>query len=51
MKSILTYLRRTKDLFLIYGEEELKLKGYSDSSFQSDLDDTIFNLHLDSCSL
>ena len=38
MKCILKYLRRTKDLFLIYGGEELKLQGYTDSSFQSDLD-------------
>ena len=35
VKCILTYLRRTKDLFLVYGGEELKLQGYIDSSFQS----------------
>ena len=40
MKCILKYLRRTKDLFLIYGEEELKLKGYTNSSFQSNPDDS-----------
>ena len=40
MKCILKYLRRTKDLFLVYGEEELKLKEYIDSSFQSDPDDS-----------
>ena len=40
VKCILKYLRRTKDLFLVYGEEELKLKGYVDSSFQSDPDDS-----------
>ena len=40
VKCILKYLRRTKDLFLVYGEEELKLKGYTDSSFQSDPDDS-----------
>ena len=40
MKCILKYLRRTKDLCLVYGEEELKLKGYTDSSFQSDPDDS-----------
>ena len=34
------YLRRTKDLFLVYGGEELKLKAYTDSSFQSDPDDS-----------
>ena len=48
---ILKYLRRTKDLFLVYGEEELKLKGYTNSSFQLHLDDSIFNLQLDSYSL
>ena len=40
MKCILKYLRRTKDLFLVYGGEELKLQGYIDSSFQSDPDDS-----------
>ncbi|KAL0401900.1 UNVERIFIED_CONTAM: Retrovirus-related Pol polyprotein from transposon TNT 1-94 [Sesamum latifolium] len=39
VKSILKYLRRTKDMFLIYGGGELILKGYSDASFQSDDDD------------
>ena len=36
VKCILKYLRRTKDFFLVYGGEELKLQGYTDSSFQSD---------------
>ena len=40
MKNILKYLRRTKDIFLVYGGSDLKLKGYSDSSFQSDPDDS-----------
>ena len=40
VKCILKYLRRTKDFFLVYGEEELKLKGYTDSSFQSYPDDS-----------
>ena len=40
MKCILKYLRRTKDLFLVYGGEELKLLGYIDSSFQLDPDDS-----------
>ena len=40
LKYILKYLRRTKDLFLVYGGEELKLYGYTNSSFQSDLDDS-----------
>ncbi|KAL0445956.1 UNVERIFIED_CONTAM: Retrovirus-related Pol polyprotein from transposon TNT 1-94, partial [Sesamum latifolium] len=39
VKSILKYLRRTKDMFLIYGGGELILEGYSDASFQSDDDD------------
>ena len=33
MKCILKSFRRTKDLFLLYGGEELKLQGYTDSSF------------------
>ncbi|KAL0420501.1 UNVERIFIED_CONTAM: Retrovirus-related Pol polyprotein from transposon TNT 1-94 [Sesamum latifolium] len=39
VKSILKYLRRTKDMFLIYDSGELILEGYSDTSFQSDDDD------------
>ena len=37
---ILKYLRITKDIFLIYDNGELKLEGYTDSSFQSDIDDS-----------
>ena len=40
MKNILKYLRRTKDIFLVYGGSDLKLEAYSDSSFQSDPDDS-----------
>ena len=40
VKNILKYLRRTKDIFLIYERFDLKLEGYSDSSFQSDLDNS-----------
>ena len=41
MKNILKYLRKTKDVFLIYeGGSELKLEGYTDSNFQSDLNDS-----------
>ena len=40
MKNILKYLRRTRDIFLIYGGFDLKLKGYTNSSFQSDPDDS-----------
>ncbi|KAL0378437.1 UNVERIFIED_CONTAM: hypothetical protein Sradi_3149200 [Sesamum radiatum] len=39
VKSILKYLKKTKDMFLIYGGGELILEGYSDGSFQSDDDD------------
>ena len=40
VKNILKYLRRTKDIFLIYEGSDLKLEAYSDSSFQSDLEDS-----------
>ena len=39
VKHILKYLRRTKDLFLVYGEGELTVKWFTDASFQSDQDD------------
>ena len=40
VKSILRYLRRTKDMLLVYGgKEELKVVGYCDASFQTDRDD------------
>ncbi|KAL0373945.1 UNVERIFIED_CONTAM: Retrovirus-related Pol polyprotein from transposon RE1 [Sesamum radiatum] len=38
-KNTLEYLKRTKDMFLIYGGGELILESYSDASFQSDDDD------------
>ena len=42
VKNILKYLKRTKDSFLVYGgEERLVVKGYTDSSFQTDKDDSI----------
>jgi hypothetical protein len=42
VKNVLRYLRRTKDMFLVYGEceEELAVKGYVDASFGSDPDDS-----------
>ena len=40
MKTIIKYLRNTKDQWLIYGDTDLKLMGYTDSSFQSDHDDS-----------
>ncbi|KAL0394430.1 UNVERIFIED_CONTAM: Retrovirus-related Pol polyprotein from transposon TNT 1-94 [Sesamum latifolium] len=39
VKTILKYLKMTKDMFLIYGGGELILEGYSDASFQSDNND------------
>ena len=41
VKNILKYLKRTKDMFLVYGGgEELVVKGYVDASFDTDLDDS-----------
>ena len=41
VKNILKYLRRTKDIFFIYGgqEGELVISGYIDAGFHFDLDD------------
>ena len=42
VKNILKYLRRTKDVFLVYGgESDLVVRGYTDASFQTDHDDSI----------
>ena len=39
VKNILKYLRRTKEMFLVYGGKDvLSVQGYSDASFQSDRD-------------
>ena len=42
VKNILKYLRRTKDVFLIYGfrDSDLHMKGYTNSNFQFDRDDS-----------
>ena len=41
VKNILKYLKRTKDMFLVYGgDEELVVKGYIDASFDTDPDDS-----------
>jgi hypothetical protein len=41
VKTILKYLRRTKDMFLVYGgDDELSVKGYTDASYLTDLDDS-----------
>ena len=41
VKNILKYLRRTKDLFLVFGGsvDEISVTGYKDASFQTDRDD------------
>ncbi|KAL0358231.1 UNVERIFIED_CONTAM: hypothetical protein Scaly_1508800 [Sesamum calycinum] len=38
IKITLKYLRKIKDMFLIYGDGEFILEGYSDDSLQSDVD-------------
>ncbi|GJT37309.1 hypothetical protein Tco_0937174 [Tanacetum coccineum] len=41
VKNISKYLRNTKDRFLVYcGEEELRVTGYCDASWQTDRDDS-----------
>ncbi|GKF11340.1 hypothetical protein Tco_0049266, partial [Tanacetum coccineum] len=43
VKTILKYLRNTKDMVLVYGakpEDKLKVSCYADASFQTDKDDT-----------
>ena len=39
VKVIFKYLRRTKDLILTYGGGDLQIDGFTDSDFQSDVDD------------
>ena len=40
VNTILKYLKRTKEMFLVYGgEEELVVRGYAGASFQTDRDD------------
>ena len=41
VKNILKYLKRTKDMFLVYGgEKELIVNGYVDASVDTDPDDS-----------
>jgi tRNA C32,U32 (ribose-2'-O)-methylase TrmJ len=41
VKKILKYLRRTKEVFLVFGgEKELVVMGYTNASFQTDTDDS-----------
>ena len=41
VKNIPKYLKRTKDMFLVYGgDKELVVNGYVDASFDTDPDDS-----------
>ena len=41
VKNILKYLKRTKDMFLVYGgDKELNVNGYVDANFDTDPDDS-----------
>ena len=41
VKNILKYLKRTKDMFLVYGgDKELVVNAYVDASFDTDPDDS-----------
>ena len=41
VKNILEYLKRTKDVFLVYGgDEELVVNGYNDATFNTDPDES-----------
>ena len=40
IKIILKYLRNTKGQWFVYGETDLRLVGFTDSSFQSNHDDS-----------
>ena len=41
VNNILKYLKRTKDMFLVYGaDKELIVNGYVDASFDTDPDDS-----------
>ena len=42
VKNILKYLKRTKEIFLVYGgDKELIVNGYIDASFDTDLNDSM----------
>ena len=42
VKNILKYLKRTKDMFRVYGGDgELAVNGYVDASFDTDPDDSM----------
>ena len=43
VKNNLKYLKRTKDMFLVYGgDKELVLNGYVDASFDTDPDTYLY---------
>ena len=44
VKCILKYLRRIKDILLVYEGSSFRVEGYTDSSFQSDVEDNKSNL-------
>jgi hypothetical protein len=45
VKNVLKYFRRTKYMVLVYGgEEELVINGYTNASFQTELDDSKLQL-------
>ena len=37
IKNVLKYLRMSKDVFLIYGDGDLVVSGYTDASFQIEM--------------
>ncbi|KAM1529835.1 hypothetical protein ACFX1Z_018995 [Malus domestica] len=44
VKTVLKYLKRTKDMFLVYeGATELRVEAYTDADFQSNVDDRSSN--------
>jgi hypothetical protein len=40
IKNILKYLNRTKEMFLVYGGDELVVKGYANDSFDTGPNDS-----------
>jgi hypothetical protein len=38
LKNIIKYLRITKNVFLVFGGNELEVHGFLDASFQLDID-------------
>src|SRR4051812_29800682 len=41
VKNMLKYLKRTKEVFLVYGgEDELSVRGYTYASYHNNLDDS-----------